>query len=76
MKNREEREDRLRPIKGSPPSLINVPPGCAFNPRCPYVMDVCRSDTPQMTPANGHHASACWLSLADKDRIFKETVKK
>jgi peptide/nickel transport system ATP-binding protein len=70
------REERLRPIVGSPPSLIHVPPGCPFNPRCPYVMDICRTDEPQMIPANGHHASACHLSLTEKERIFKAEVKR
>ena len=36
----DERE-RLRPIKGQPPSLINLPSGCPYHPRCPYVMDIC-----------------------------------
>ena len=40
-----ERE-RLRPIHGQPPSLISLPPGCPFAPRCPYVMDRCRTETP------------------------------
>ena len=71
-----DREERLHPIKGSPPSLINVPPGCPFHPRCPHVMDVCRTEVPVMTPANGHHASACFLSLAEKERIFEEEVKR
>ena len=66
--------DRLRPIKGLPPSLIFVPPGCSFHPRCPYVMDVCKRDEPELIPSDGHHASACHLSLADKERIFKEEV--
>jgi peptide/nickel transport system ATP-binding protein len=66
--------DRLRPIKGLPPSLIQVPPGCAFNPRCPYVMDICKKERPELIPSNGHHASACHLSLAEKERIFHEDV--
>ena len=69
------REERLRPIKGAPPSLINVPSGCPFHPRCPYVMDVCRREVPQLIPANGHHASACHLPLSEKERIFGEEVK-
>jgi peptide/nickel transport system ATP-binding protein len=68
------RTERLRPIKGQPPSLINVPTGCAFHPRCPYVMDVCRTDVPELLPANGHHASACHLSLSEKERIVREEV--
>jgi peptide/nickel transport system ATP-binding protein len=70
------REERLRPIEGSPPSLINVPPGCPFHPRCPYAMDICRVDLPPMIPANGHHASACFLSMSDKERIFAAEVKR
>jgi peptide/nickel transport system ATP-binding protein len=66
--------DRLRPIRGLPPSLIRVPPGCAFHPRCPYVMDVCKREEPELIPSNGHHASACHLLLAEKERIFHEEV--
>jgi peptide/nickel transport system ATP-binding protein len=40
------RRRRLRPIAGSPPSLIHVPPGCPFHPRCPYVMPMCGRWTP------------------------------
>jgi peptide/nickel transport system ATP-binding protein len=70
----QDRSERLRPIKGQPPSLIHVPPGCAFHPRCPYVMDVCRTEVPELLPANGHHASACHLPLSEKERIVKEEV--
>jgi peptide/nickel transport system ATP-binding protein len=66
--------DRLNPIRGLPPSLIFVPPGCAFNPRCPYVFDKCRTDVPPLLPADGHHASACHLTLSDKERIFRDEV--
>jgi peptide/nickel transport system ATP-binding protein len=68
------RDERLRPIKGQPPSLIFVPKGCAFHPRCPYAMEICRREIPQMIPVNGHHASACHLPLAEKERILKEEV--
>ena len=67
-------DERLMPIKGLPPSLIYVPSGCAFHPRCPYVMDVCKTDVPPLIPTDGHHASACHLPLADKQRIFTEEV--
>jgi peptide/nickel transport system ATP-binding protein len=69
-----EQQERLQPIKGLPPSLIFVPPGCPFHPRCPYVFDRCKVDVPPLLPANGHHASACHLSLEDKERIFEEEV--
>jgi peptide/nickel transport system ATP-binding protein len=68
------RSERLRPIKGQPPSLIHVPPGCPFNPRCPYVMDICRTEVPELIPSDGHHASACHLPLSEKQRIVKEEV--
>jgi peptide/nickel transport system ATP-binding protein len=68
------RTERLRPIKGLPPSLIFVPSGCPFHPRCPYVMDVCRVEVPPLVSANGKHASACHLPLSEKERIFREEV--
>ena len=48
--------------------------GCAFHPRCPYVMDICSTEVPPLLPADGHHASACHLTLADKERLFREEV--
>ena len=64
----------LTPIQGLPPSLIFVPPGCPFHPRCPYAWEECRRVVPPLLPSDGHHASACHLSLADKERIFQEEV--
>jgi peptide/nickel transport system ATP-binding protein len=57
-----ERE-RLRPIHGQPPSLISLPPGCPFAPRCDYVMDRCRTETPALAAVGNDatHLSACWL---------------
>jgi oligopeptide/dipeptide ABC transporter ATP-binding protein len=54
---------RLRSIKGQPPSLINLPSGCKFHPRCPYVMDRCLTEEPGLDPVDGRsdHRSACWL---------------
>jgi peptide/nickel transport system ATP-binding protein len=70
--------DQLRPIKGMPPSLINLPTGCSFHPRCPYVMDVCKTEEPQLLPAavtgNGAHLSACHLSLEEKQRVWQQEV--
>ena len=55
--------ERLRPITGQPPSLIQLPSGCAFHPRCAYVMDKCLTDQPRLVPVSddGRHLSACWL---------------
>ncbi|HEV8420103.1 MAG TPA: ABC transporter ATP-binding protein [Actinomycetota bacterium] len=70
----QDRSERLKPIKGQPPSLIYVPSGCPFHPRCPYVMDICKTEIPQLLPVNGHHASACHLPVGEKERILKEEV--
>jgi oligopeptide/dipeptide ABC transporter ATP-binding protein len=69
-----EEDEPLHPIRGLPPSLIFVPSGCPFHPRCPYVMEVCPKVVPPLLPSDGHHASACHLSLAEKERIFRERV--
>jgi oligopeptide/dipeptide ABC transporter ATP-binding protein len=57
--------ERLRPIPGSPPSLINLPSGCKFHPRCGYVLDRCLAEEPALRPigAEGLHSSACWLPV-------------
>jgi oligopeptide/dipeptide ABC transporter ATP-binding protein len=57
---------RLRPITGQPPSLINLPSGCGFHPRCAYVMDKCLTDEPALVPVgdDGFHRSACWLPVS------------
>jgi peptide/nickel transport system ATP-binding protein len=57
---------RLKPIPGSPPSLINLPSGCKFHPRCGYVFDKCLGEEPALHPVaeSGSHLSACWLPAA------------
>ena len=56
---------RLKPIQGQPPSLIRLPSGCSFHPRCPYVMDQCVTDIPPLRQVAGSadHRSACWLPV-------------
>jgi oligopeptide/dipeptide ABC transporter ATP-binding protein len=56
---------RLKPIQGQPPSLINLPSGCSFHPRCPYVMDQCVTEVPPLRQVAGSptHRSACWLPV-------------
>jgi peptide/nickel transport system ATP-binding protein len=52
----------LSSIPGQPPDLIAPPPACRFNPRCPYVMDICRKVDPALEPAGkGDHMVACHL---------------
>jgi peptide/nickel transport system ATP-binding protein len=57
-----KRIDELKSIPGSPPDLRSPPAGCRFHPRCPHVMDVCRTREPQMVMVgNGKRGAACWL---------------
>lgn len=58
---------RLTPIKGAPPSLVNLPTGCAFSPRCPLVTDVCHEWEPELEEAGvANHKTRChrWEHLA------------
>jgi peptide/nickel transport system ATP-binding protein len=58
------RPDRLRPISGSPPSLIALPPGCPFHPRCPHKVAACDSVRPDLEPAAPGHGVACHLGMS------------
>ncbi|MER6467929.1 ABC transporter ATP-binding protein [Streptomyces collinus] len=73
-----ETSDRLIPVKGQPPSLINVPSGCAFHPRCPYADlpkgNVTRTVRPELEQVEGGHWSACHLSAEDRTRIWTEEI--
>jgi oligopeptide/dipeptide ABC transporter ATP-binding protein len=64
------RGDRLTPIPGSPPSLIGLGEGCPFEPRCPYGLDQCRTETPPLREVfdNPDHRSACWLPTDELGR--------
>ena len=66
------RTERLIPIEGAPPSLINVPPGCPFHPRCPHAFEPCDKDVPDLVDRGGGHPDACHLSINDKQRLWQE----
>ena len=70
--------DRLIPIKGAPPSLINLPSGCAFNPRCPYADvpkdNVTRTVRPELTEVGGSHWAACHMTQEQRERIWTEEI--
>jgi oligopeptide transport system ATP-binding protein len=57
-----ENDQPLTPIAGNPPSLIDLPDGCAFAPRCPYVTEACGVDERVMTEVETGHSSACLFS--------------
>ncbi len=53
-------KQRLKPIPGTPPNLINPPKGCPFSARCPYCMNVCQEEMPPYF-TDGEHRTMCWL---------------
>jgi peptide/nickel transport system ATP-binding protein len=62
---------RLIPIEGSPPSLIRVPPGCPFHPRCPHRFEPCDKQVPPLEDRGGGHPEACHLGVEDKRRLWE-----
>jgi peptide/nickel transport system ATP-binding protein len=74
-------EQDLLPIRGNPPSLINVPPGCPFHPRCRYAMlnpGPCDIEVPALLPLQlSHepgHIVACHLPEAERRRVYEEDI--
>jgi peptide/nickel transport system ATP-binding protein len=70
----------LAAIPGTPPSLISVPSGCAFHPRCSYVSRVgaaCSATIPELLPvtAGAHHLVRCHLDATSREEIFKNQVE-
>jgi len=57
------RSGRLRPIPGSPPSMLLEPRGCPFAPRCSFVIERCRAEMPPMRHVASGHRLACWVEL-------------
>lgn len=51
----------LKVSSGSPPDIRTPPPGCAFHPRCPRAMEICRIKVPELKKQNGDREVACWL---------------
>lgn len=54
---------RLEPIKGQPPDLANLPPGCPFEPRCPFAIERSACEDPPLEWVNGEHWKACWVNV-------------
>jgi peptide/nickel transport system ATP-binding protein len=68
--------DRIEPPKlagrGAPPSLLALPTGCRFHPRCPYAMDICKSQVPPSIAVSPGHIAACWLHVDPANRQASE----
>ncbi len=65
------RTERLSPIAGSPPSLINVPRGCTFHPRCPYTPPEALEREPELTAAEPGHLVRCHLPIEERKRLWQ-----
>jgi peptide/nickel transport system ATP-binding protein len=72
------RTDRLRPIAGAPPSLINVPSGCPFHPRCAYADrtdGLSQTVRPPFAETLPGHYSACHLTREQKQEIWETDIR-
>jgi peptide/nickel transport system ATP-binding protein len=71
-------EADLLPIRGNPPSLINVPSGCAFHPRCRYALigdGPCDKEVPRLLPVREErHLVACHLPEANRESIYANDI--
>jgi peptide/nickel transport system ATP-binding protein len=67
-----QKSSTLVPIEGAPPSLIFVPPGCPFHPRCPHRFALCDQERPEFRDRGGGHAEACHLGGDEKRRLWAE----
>ncbi|MDP6495854.1 MAG: ABC transporter ATP-binding protein, partial [Dehalococcoidia bacterium] len=56
------KRERLYQIEGQPPDLRSIPSGCAFWPRCPSAMDICREQYPPQIPIGDGDYVHCWLA--------------
>src|SRR6476659_8651389 len=68
------RGEELVPIAGRPPSLITLPGGCSFHPRCPYVQEAHKKIDPKLEPVPGSatHQSACLLESSVRRKLWSE----
>jgi len=73
-----ERTERLKPIQGAPPSLINVPNGCPFHPRCTYAdltAGASQTQRPELVEISRRHFLACHLTAQDRQRIWDNDIR-
>jgi oligopeptide/dipeptide ABC transporter ATP-binding protein len=56
----DRKDERLYSIEGQPPSMMNLPPGCRFYPRCDVSLDICKEQEPPEVKLNENHSISCW----------------
>jgi oligopeptide transport system ATP-binding protein len=66
----EIRKEKLEPIEGSPPDLVNLPKGCSFYPRCRWHVDKCLEEVPPLMLAAEKHFTACW----EHERVGRDSL--
>jgi oligopeptide/dipeptide ABC transporter ATP-binding protein len=67
--------ERLHSIKGAPPSLINLPQGCKFRPRCPHAFEKCWEHPPlENRVEDPGHLDRCWLAVEEKRALRDATI--
>jgi oligopeptide transport system ATP-binding protein len=59
----EVRKEKLQPIEGLPPDLLDLPVGCPFEPRCAYSVEKCHAEMPTLAPVSPGHRIACWVDV-------------
>jgi oligopeptide/dipeptide ABC transporter ATP-binding protein len=70
------RGGKLASIKGMPPSLINLPQGCKFRPRCPHAFEKCHEEPDLLNRVEeAGHLDRCWLSVEEKRSVRESTIK-
>jgi oligopeptide/dipeptide ABC transporter ATP-binding protein len=62
----DKRVDHLSSIQGQPPTLYNLPTGCAFAPRCPEATEICHREYPPETRLGDQRRVACWLHVKER----------
>ena len=71
------KSERLIPVAGNPPSLINIPPGCAFHPRCAFrefASCACDEVVPELAESYPKHDSRCHIPVATRAEVFAERI--
>jgi peptide/nickel transport system ATP-binding protein len=74
MPSIDKKLDVLLPIEGSPPSMLNPPSGCPFNPRCPYRFEPCTTRVPPLEAIPNGHRDACFLGADQKRDVWQKKV--
>jgi len=70
------KQERLHSIEGMPPSLITLPQGCKFRPRCPHAFEKCTQEPELVARVEGKdHLDRCWLDVEKKRAVRDETIR-